>query len=182
MLAIALTFLEAILQGAALVAPLFIRAAAARPEPAGAIKILVVGDSHAAGAGVPKEENLPSQLERLLAQRHPDRTFRVFNLGLPGVNSPWVANRLERNIRAYDPDVVQGTVLDRAEIDRQIELYRTSTADERRHIVGLQPNRAEVILAGACIVRTILARLGRDSLTVSDRGLRHGLLVERFGR
>jgi lysophospholipase L1-like esterase len=106
MLAIALTFLEAILQAAALVAPPFIRAAAPRPEPAGAIKILVVGDSHAAGAGVPKEENLPSQLERLLAQRHPDRTFRVFNLGLPGVNSPWVANRLERNIRAYDPDVI----------------------------------------------------------------------------
>ena len=82
----------------------------------------------------------------------------------------------------YDPDVVQGTVLDRAEIDRQIELYRTRTADERREIVGLQPKRAEVILAGACIVRTVLEKLGRDSLTVSDRGLRHGLLGERFGR
>ena len=56
----------------------------------------------------------------------------------------------------YDPDVVQGTVLDRAEIDRQIELYRTRTADERRTLAGLQPNRAEVILAGACIVRTVL--------------------------
>jgi exopolyphosphatase / guanosine-5'-triphosphate,3'-diphosphate pyrophosphatase len=29
-------------------------------------------------------------------------------------------------------------------------------------------------------VRGILAKLGRESLTVSDRGLRHGLLVERF--
>jgi exopolyphosphatase/guanosine-5'-triphosphate,3'-diphosphate pyrophosphatase len=82
----------------------------------------------------------------------------------------------------YDPDVVQGTVLDRTEIDRQIELYRTRTVDERRQIVGLQPKRAEVILAGACIVRTVMAKLGRESLTVSDRGLRHGLLVERFGR
>ena len=80
----------------------------------------------------------------------------------------------------YDPDVVQGTVLDRAEIDRQIELYRTRTADERRALAGLQPNRAEVILAGACIVRTMLALLGAESLTASDRGLRHGLLAERF--
>ena len=73
-------------------------------------------------------------------------------------------------------------MLDRAEIDRQIELYRTRDADERRAIVGLQPQRAEVILAGACIVRTVLDKLGQDSLTVSDRGLRHGVLAERFGQ
>ena len=36
----------------------------------------------------------------------------------------------------YDPSVVQGTVLDRAEIDRQIEIYRSRDAAERRSIVG----------------------------------------------
>jgi exopolyphosphatase/guanosine-5'-triphosphate,3'-diphosphate pyrophosphatase len=80
----------------------------------------------------------------------------------------------------YDPDIVQGTVLDRTEIDRQIELYRTQDADARRRIVGLQPKRAEVILAGACIVRTVMDKLGKTRLTVSDRGLRHGVLAERF--
>lgn len=81
----------------------------------------------------------------------------------------------------YDPDIIQGTTLDRAEIDRQIELYRTRDADGRRSITGLQPNRAEVILAGACIVRTVMEKLGAGSLTVSDRGLRHGVLAEKFG-
>ena len=57
-----------------------------------------------------------------------------------------------------------------------------SPADQRREIVGLQPKRAEVIPAGACTVRTVLEKLGSESLTVSDRGLRHGLLEERFGR
>ena len=51
----------------------------------------------------------------------------------------------------------------------------------RREILGLQPARAEVILAGACVVRTIMDKLGCDSVTVSDRGLRHGVLIERFG-
>jgi exopolyphosphatase / guanosine-5'-triphosphate,3'-diphosphate pyrophosphatase len=87
---------------------------------------------------------------------------------------------VRHGLAEYDPDVVQGTVLDRAEIDRQIELYRTRGADERREIAGLQPKRAEVILAGACIVRTVLDKLHSDELTVSDRGLRHGLIVERF--
>jgi exopolyphosphatase / guanosine-5'-triphosphate,3'-diphosphate pyrophosphatase len=81
----------------------------------------------------------------------------------------------------YDPDAVRGSVLEAGEVERQIELYRTRSADQRREIVGLQPKRAEVILAGACIVRTVLAKLARDSLTVSDRGLRHGLMLERFG-
>jgi exopolyphosphatase / guanosine-5'-triphosphate,3'-diphosphate pyrophosphatase len=88
---------------------------------------------------------------------------------------------VKHSLATYDPDVVQGTVLDLVEIDRQLELYRTRTAEERREIVGLQPARAEVILAGTCIVRSVLGKLGSDSLTVSDRGLRHGVLVDRFG-
>jgi exopolyphosphatase/guanosine-5'-triphosphate,3'-diphosphate pyrophosphatase len=54
-------------------------------------------------------------------------------------------------------------------------------ADGRRGIAGLQPARAEVILAGVLVVRTVMDLLEHDTLTVSDRGLRHGLLVERFG-
>ena len=88
---------------------------------------------------------------------------------------------VKHGLATYDPDVVQGTVLDRMEVDRQIELYRTRTVEERREIAGLQPGRAEVILAGACIVRTVLDKLACPALTVSDRGLRHGLLVARFG-
>jgi exopolyphosphatase/guanosine-5'-triphosphate,3'-diphosphate pyrophosphatase len=84
-------------------------------------------------------------------------------------------------LATYDPELVQGAVLDRAEIDRQIELYRSRDAEARRAIVGLQPKRAEVILAGACIVRTVMEKLGQQTLRVSDRGLRHGLLIDRFG-
>jgi exopolyphosphatase/guanosine-5'-triphosphate,3'-diphosphate pyrophosphatase len=84
-------------------------------------------------------------------------------------------------LATYDPEVVQGTVLQRDEIDRQIEMYRTRDTETRRSVVGLQPKRADVILAGACIVRTVMGKLGQETLTVSDRGLRHGLLRERFG-
>jgi exopolyphosphatase/guanosine-5'-triphosphate,3'-diphosphate pyrophosphatase len=88
---------------------------------------------------------------------------------------------VKHEMATYDPAVVQGSVLERSEVDRQIELYRSRDADGRRSIVGLQPKRAEVILAGACVVRTVMDKLGKDRLTVSDRGLRHGVLVERFG-
>jgi exopolyphosphatase/guanosine-5'-triphosphate,3'-diphosphate pyrophosphatase len=116
-----------------------------------------------------------ADLSRLDARGTPDL---LVGMGGGITNMAAVKHGLER----YDPEVVQGTELDAAEIDRQIELYRTRSADERREIVGLQPKRAEVMLAGACIVRTVLDKLDRNSLMVSDRGLRHGLIVERFGK
>jgi len=119
-------------------------------------------------------EAMAADLERLDGRPAPDRL-----VGMGGAVTTLAA--VMHELATYDPRVVQGTVLERAEVDRQIELYRTRTADERRRIVGLQPKRAEVILAGACIVRTVMAKLERESLTASDRGLRHGLLVERFG-
>ena len=88
---------------------------------------------------------------------------------------------VQHGLLTYDPDVVHGTRVDLREVDRQIEGYRTRTADERRGLPGLQPARAEVILAGACIVRCILTLTGQSAVTVSDRGLRHGVVAERFG-
>jgi exopolyphosphatase/guanosine-5'-triphosphate,3'-diphosphate pyrophosphatase len=87
---------------------------------------------------------------------------------------------VSRSMAIYDPAVVQGFILTREEVERQIELYRSMGAAERRSIVGLQPKRADVILAGACIVRTVMEKLSSESLVVSDHGLRHGLLLERF--
>jgi exopolyphosphatase / guanosine-5'-triphosphate,3'-diphosphate pyrophosphatase len=117
---------------------------------------------------------ISADLERLDRRPHPDAL-----VGMGGAITNMTAVR--HGMATYDPDVVQGTVLDRAEVDRQLELYRTRDAEARRTIVGLQPKRADVILAGACIVRTVMEKLGSDSLTVSDRGLRHGVLAERFG-
>ncbi|HKI28240.1 MAG TPA: Ppx/GppA family phosphatase, partial [Actinomycetota bacterium] len=57
---------------------------------------------------------------------------------------------------------------------------RSRDGEGRREIPGLQPKRSDVILAGACIVATVMDKLSRRTVTVSDRGLRHGLLVDRF--
>ena len=120
-------------------------------------------------------EEIAADLTRLDGRPTPDTL-----VGMGGAVTNLTA--VKHGLATYDPDRVQGTVLDRDEIDRQIELYRSRNVEERRLIVGLQPKRAEVILAGACIVRTVMEKLARERLTVSDRGLRHGLLEERFGR
>ncbi len=125
----------------------------------------VVADARAA---------IAAELTRLEGRSAPEMV-----IGLGGAITTMTAVMLE--LEAYDPGRVQGATLTDAEVDRQIERYRALDADGRRAIVGLQPKRAEVILAGACIVRTVLGMLRCPSLTVSDRALRHGVLAERFG-
>jgi exopolyphosphatase/guanosine-5'-triphosphate,3'-diphosphate pyrophosphatase len=117
---------------------------------------------------------IAKDLSRIAGRPHPDAL-----VAMGGAITNIAA--VKHAMKEYDAQIVQGTVLELSEIDRQIELLRTRDAAARRTIIGLQPKRADVILAGACIIRTVMDMLGQSSLRVSDRGLRHGLLAERLG-
>ena len=56
------------------------------------------------------------------------------------------------------------------------------TVAERRALKGIEPKRADVIAAGAAILEAAMAHVGARELTVSDRGLRWGLITARFGQ
>lgn len=85
-------------------------------------------------------------------------------------------------MEVYDPDVVQGSVLTLEELKGMADVFVSMTLEERKTVTGLHPKRADVILAGTCIVLSILEMLHVPSFTVSDRGLRHGLTYELFNR
>jgi exopolyphosphatase / guanosine-5'-triphosphate,3'-diphosphate pyrophosphatase len=131
--------------------------------------------------GVVSPEKLRAALDAISAElaRIGNRPSPDALVGMGGAITNIAA--VKHGLAKYDPDIVQGSVIERAEIERQIELYRSRSLDDRRKIVGLQPKRADVILAGACIVKTVMDKLSKGTLSVSDRGLRHGLLIDRFG-
>ena len=96
---------ELFLQAASFVA----RRVSSRAGPGGAegaITILCVGDSHTYGLPLPQEESYPAQLEARLAERHPERSFQVVNLGIPGLNSAYLANRLSAQVLQLRPQLV----------------------------------------------------------------------------
>ncbi len=101
-----LLVIEVGLQLASLVArPLLMRKSSRDVSP-DAITILCVGDSHTYGAPLPDEESYPSQLQVLLDERYPEWEFNVVNLGFPGVNSAFVASRLESQLQQIRPHLV----------------------------------------------------------------------------
>lgn len=56
------------------------------------------------------------------------------------------------------------------------------TAEERRALPGVSERRAEVLVAGAAILLTILEELGFKSMTVSQRNLQDGMLMDYMVR
>jgi exopolyphosphatase/guanosine-5'-triphosphate,3'-diphosphate pyrophosphatase len=80
----------------------------------------------------------------------------------------------------YDAAKVHGRVLTYEEIDSLTEMLWRSPLAERRTLPGLQPGRVDVIPIGASIASITMKVLGLGRVTVSDRGVRWGLLYERF--
>ncbi|MCA9618805.1 MAG: Ppx/GppA family phosphatase [Myxococcales bacterium] len=78
----------------------------------------------------------------------------------------------------YDGSRVHGSRLSASDMAAVIDRLAACTLAERREIVGLDPKRADVILAGALVTDEVRARAGADSLMVSDRGVRWGLALE----
>jgi exopolyphosphatase / guanosine-5'-triphosphate,3'-diphosphate pyrophosphatase len=82
-------------------------------------------------------------------------------------------------LASYDPARVHGHHLALAALEQQIDGLRASTQPEREKMTGLDPKRADVILAGACILQQIALSAHATEILVSDRGIRWGLLFEK---
>lgn len=82
---------------------------------------------------------------------------------------------------AFNSEALHGAHLTRDDVNKQVELYASSSLSERAKILGLPPQRADIVLGSACIIQCALEALKVSSFQVSINGLRHGLLIEMFG-
>jgi exopolyphosphatase/guanosine-5'-triphosphate,3'-diphosphate pyrophosphatase len=88
---------------------------------------------------------------------------------------------IDLGVDGYDGRLVHGRELSvRTVWELAVRLGALPLA-ERKRVPGLPEKRADTIVAGAEILVAVLERLGLDRLTVSDRGVRWGLLYRRFG-
>ena len=123
-----------------------------------------------------------NQLMDYLNNRFREEVNSPFNnpflVGMGGTMSNLGA--MKHKLETYNPEIVHGSSITIEELKEMIDDLKTKTIEERKKIKGLQPKRAEVILAGMGILLSIMNRLGSNKITVSDMGLRHGLMFERF--
>lgn len=84
-------------------------------------------------------------------------------------------------LKTYDPTQVHGFKLRLESLDQQVNRLARSTQSEREAMAGLDPRRADVIFAGACLLQALMRHAGVEEILVSDRGIRWGLLFDKLG-
>jgi exopolyphosphatase/guanosine-5'-triphosphate,3'-diphosphate pyrophosphatase len=85
---------------------------------------------------------------------------------------------MAQRLASYDPALVHGYPLTPSVLEGLVQTLRVTPQAERERMPGLDPRRADVILAGACILVEIARRVGGAPVVTSDRGIRWGLLHE----
>jgi exopolyphosphatase/guanosine-5'-triphosphate,3'-diphosphate pyrophosphatase len=118
---------------------------------------------------------IEKELTRLPNQWLKDGSILIL-VGIAGTFTTLSA--VEKKLLCYAHGEVHGSRLTLSEVRRQVALFQGKTITERKAIPGLEPKRADIILAGACLIERIMTLFHSERVIVSDQGVRYGLLHE----
>lgn len=89
---------------------------------------------------------------------------------------------VDLGLALYEPDRITGHRMTRARIAELLHRLASLPLADRRRVRGLEPARADVIVAGGVVCLAALDAMGFSDLTVSDGGLREGILLDLLRR
>ncbi len=84
----------------------------------------------------------------------------------------------QRMIR-YDPGLAHGYFLKAGSVKNIITRLKNLDLAERKKVPGLQPERADIIIAGAWIVKAVMEGLGMAQMQVSECDILFGMALEK---
>jgi exopolyphosphatase/guanosine-5'-triphosphate,3'-diphosphate pyrophosphatase len=122
-------------------------------------------------------ETVDARLRQGLGDWPRPATFQA-SVGVAGTFTTLAA--MEIGLARYSHGEVHGRRLTLASVRREIARLKGSTVAEIKKIPGLEPERADVILAGAFIVERVMTFFALTEAIVSDQGIRYGLLHEKL--
>lgn len=121
-------------------------------------------------------------------QRSIQKMLQAFDLRLIGTGAIRVVGiggtittlgAVDLKLAVYNADVVHNHELTLETINRLRREMETMTLEERRNIIGLDPKRADIILAGTIILEEVLRYFSVKGIIVSDYDNLEGALYAR---
>ena len=118
-------------------------------------------------------EKIRSLLSPLLPYRDRLQDYPLVFVG--GTATSLVAVHLA--LPEYDSRLVHGQALTYAEVEAVCGLLGSLPLESRRHLPGLQSERADIIPAGALIILEIMQLLNRDRIIISETDILDGVII-----
>lgn len=109
---------------------------------------------------------------------HPTLTLPKTWRGTGGTFTTLAA--MMKGIHWTDRTYMHGTVLTKDYIECIARDLADMPVEERKLLPGLQPNRADIIVHGICILLACMERLGIEELTVSEYGNLDGYVKQKY--
>lgn len=81
-----------------------------------------------------------------------------------------------QELEVYDSSKVQDYVIHPEDVSEILEKLSKMSYDDKCHMKGLLPSRADIIVAGVVILDSLMEYFALSEITVSDRDLSEGLL------
>ncbi|MCG0278551.1 MAG: hypothetical protein L5656_08495 [Thermanaeromonas sp.] len=88
---------------------------------------------------------------------------------------------LELGLKKYNPELVHGLSLPQGKVGYWLKKLASLPLESRRKLAGLQPERADIIVAGVTILEAILRGLNAGEIIISEADLLWGLLLKAAG-
>lgn len=83
-----------------------------------------------------------------------------------------------KNLKHYNPQKVHRYVVPLQKVISTLKRLCSISLNERKKLINFDPKRADIIVAGICILKVIMELFGIDNFRICDRGLVYGLAVD----
>lgn len=86
---------------------------------------------------------------------------------------------VQKQMRVYDSSKVHMSEIRLEELRENLKLFLECSVEKRKHIVGLEEKRADVIIAGTIILITIMEELGINKMIASESDNLNGAMISK---
>jgi len=99
-------------------------------------------------------------------------------IGIGGTIS--TTSSINQSMKVYDTDKIHNSILKTEDVKYTIECLKNISTEERKKVVGLEPSRADIILAGLNILNSIMDILKIPRIIVSEYDNLEGLIFYKL--
>jgi exopolyphosphatase/guanosine-5'-triphosphate,3'-diphosphate pyrophosphatase len=124
-------------------------------------------------------QQLQDEAREIFAAAVPPDVRATVTQGIAVAGTATSCAAILQDLDPYDPAKVHGFRLLRAQVEMLLPRLAAMTVEERRHVTGLHPDRAQAIVAGVILLLEAMRTFDLGEVEVSEHDILRGAALDR---